>query len=171
MILEHILSFYLLSSIFYLLTSLFIVKTYQDVKTLRPCLAPPSFRLPHQHHNLGSYHRLSLICYGTSIFGLLILQHCTSSSSYLIPPLPSFPPFLFRFLPSSQPIATVMELENRAYGHDSQWNGVEETIEDPEEIRVIFCALDSFRLVLSGRRILQLTIFYVCVSACERGGA
>ncbi|KAI2643352.1 N2227-like protein-domain-containing protein [Xylaria nigripes] len=25
-----------------------------------------------------------------------------------------------------------------------QWNGVEETIDDPEEIRVIFCALDSF---------------------------
>lgn len=87
------------------------------------------------------------------------------------PPFPSLPPFLFRFLPSSQPIATVMELENRAYGHDSQWNGVEETIEDPEEIRVIFCALDSFRLVLPGRRILQLTIFYAYGSACERGGA
>lgn len=26
----------------------------------------------------------------------------------------------------------------------SAWNGVEETTEDPEEVRVIFCALDSF---------------------------
>lgn len=26
-----------------------------------------------------------------------------------------------------------------------EWNGVEEAIEDPEEIRVIYCALDSFK--------------------------
>ncbi|KAI1659941.1 N2227-domain-containing protein [Daldinia decipiens] len=37
-----------------------------------------------------------------------------------------------------------MELAKQAYRDDSQWNGVEEAIEDPEEIRVIFCALDSF---------------------------
>lgn len=24
------------------------------------------------------------------------------------------------------------------------WGGVEETIQDPEELRVLFCALDSF---------------------------
>ncbi|ORY71885.1 N2227-like protein-domain-containing protein [Pseudomassariella vexata] len=29
------------------------------------------------------------------------------------------------------------------HGDDSQWNGVEDTIDDPEEIRVIFSALDS----------------------------
>jgi hypothetical protein len=27
---------------------------------------------------------------------------------------------------------------------ESHWNGIEETIEDPEEVRVIFCALDSY---------------------------
>ena len=27
---------------------------------------------------------------------------------------------------------------------DSTWGGVEENVEDPEEIRVIFSALDSF---------------------------
>ena len=27
---------------------------------------------------------------------------------------------------------------------DGTWGGVEENINDPEEIRVIFCALDSF---------------------------
>lgn len=27
---------------------------------------------------------------------------------------------------------------------DSAWGGVEENIDDPEEIRVVFCALDSF---------------------------
>jgi len=27
---------------------------------------------------------------------------------------------------------------------DHAWSGVEESIEDPEEVRVIFCALDSF---------------------------
>jgi carnosine N-methyltransferase len=27
---------------------------------------------------------------------------------------------------------------------DNTWNGVEDTIEDPEEARVLFCALDSF---------------------------
>lgn len=43
-----------------------------------------------------------------------------------------------------------MELATQAYRDDSQWNGVEETIDDPEEIRVIFCALDSFRLVIQG---------------------
>ncbi|KAI1093980.1 N2227-domain-containing protein [Rostrohypoxylon terebratum] len=38
-----------------------------------------------------------------------------------------------------------MESATQAYdGDDSQWNGVEENIEDPEEIRVIFQALDSF---------------------------
>lgn len=26
----------------------------------------------------------------------------------------------------------------------AEWGGVEENIEDPEEVRVIFCALDSF---------------------------
>ncbi|KAH8664148.1 N2227-like protein-domain-containing protein [Xylariales sp. PMI_506] len=29
-------------------------------------------------------------------------------------------------------------------GEESQWNGVEDTIEDPEEVKVIFSALDSF---------------------------
>ena len=30
-------------------------------------------------------------------------------------------------------------------GSDEQgWNGVEESMEDPEELRVMFCALDSF---------------------------
>ncbi|KAK8135313.1 hypothetical protein PG984_003253 [Apiospora sp. TS-2023a] len=29
-------------------------------------------------------------------------------------------------------------------GDDTQWNGVEDTVEDPEELRVIFQALDSF---------------------------
>ncbi|XDG02292.1 hypothetical protein ABKA04_001907 [Annulohypoxylon sp. FPYF3050] len=39
-----------------------------------------------------------------------------------------------------------MESATQVYdGDDSQWNGVEENIEDPEEIRVIFQALDSFR--------------------------
>lgn len=27
---------------------------------------------------------------------------------------------------------------------DEQWNGMESTMEDPEETKVIFCALDSF---------------------------
>jgi hypothetical protein len=27
---------------------------------------------------------------------------------------------------------------------DSAWGGVEDSMEDPEEVRVIFCALDSF---------------------------
>lgn len=27
---------------------------------------------------------------------------------------------------------------------DGAWSGVEENIDDPEEVRVIFCALDSF---------------------------
>lgn len=27
---------------------------------------------------------------------------------------------------------------------DGAWSGVEETVDDPEEVRVIFCALDSF---------------------------
>lgn len=27
---------------------------------------------------------------------------------------------------------------------DEQWSGMENTIEDPEETKVIFCALDSF---------------------------
>ncbi|KAI0124248.1 N2227-like protein-domain-containing protein [Xylariales sp. AK1849] len=31
-----------------------------------------------------------------------------------------------------------------APGGESQWNGVEDTIEDPEEVKVIFSALDSF---------------------------
>jgi hypothetical protein len=26
-----------------------------------------------------------------------------------------------------------------------EWNGVEDAISDPEEVRVIFCALDSFK--------------------------
>lgn len=30
---------------------------------------------------------------------------------------------------------------------ESSWAGVDETIEDPEEERVVFCALDSFRSV------------------------
>ncbi|KAI1639736.1 N2227-domain-containing protein [Biscogniauxia mediterranea] len=33
---------------------------------------------------------------------------------------------------------------DKALVDDNQWNGVEEAIEDPEEIRVIYCALDSF---------------------------
>ncbi len=27
---------------------------------------------------------------------------------------------------------------------EDPWSGVENTIEDPEEVKVIFCALDSF---------------------------
>lgn len=27
---------------------------------------------------------------------------------------------------------------------DDKWSGVEKSIEDPEELKVIFCALDSF---------------------------
>lgn len=30
---------------------------------------------------------------------------------------------------------------------DSQWNGAEDAVDDPEELRVIFCALDSYLLV------------------------
>jgi hypothetical protein len=30
---------------------------------------------------------------------------------------------------------------------ENQWSGVEDTIEDPEEVKVIFQALDSFALV------------------------
>lgn len=37
-------------------------------------------------------------------------------------------------------VSDVNHLEN----DDSTWGGVEENIDDPEEIRVIFCALDSF---------------------------
>ncbi|KAK7910915.1 hypothetical protein PG985_013396 [Apiospora marii] len=33
---------------------------------------------------------------------------------------------------------------SRDEGDDTQWNGVEDTVEDPEELRVIFQALDSF---------------------------
>ncbi|KAI5867175.1 N2227-domain-containing protein [Durotheca rogersii] len=52
-----------------------------------------------------------------------------------------------------------MESVNRARDDNSQWSGVEETSEDPEEIRVIFCALDSFRSVLSAyRRIVSFTV-------------
>lgn len=41
------------------------------------------------------------------------------------------------------------QAERAANTEDPQWDGVEETIEDPEEVRVIFCALDSFRSVPS----------------------
>ena len=41
-----------------------------------------------------------------------------------------------------------LEFHGHGPGDSSEWNGVEEAIEDPEEIRVIFCALDSFRLVV-----------------------
>ncbi len=34
--------------------------------------------------------------------------------------------------------------ESLGHGDEGQWNGVEDAIEDPEELRVIFCALDSF---------------------------
>lgn len=34
-----------------------------------------------------------------------------------------------------------------AMAEQNQWSGVEDTIEDPEEFRVIFQALDSFALV------------------------
>ena len=37
-----------------------------------------------------------------------------------------------------------MDQEGAAHGDESQWNGVEDAIGDPEELRVIFCALDSF---------------------------
>ncbi|CAJ2508263.1 Uu.00g094490.m01.CDS01 [Anthostomella pinea] len=37
-----------------------------------------------------------------------------------------------------------MEQPELPPAEDNQWDGVEGTIEDPEEIRVIFCALDSF---------------------------
>ncbi|KAI0376547.1 N2227-domain-containing protein [Hypomontagnella monticulosa] len=37
-----------------------------------------------------------------------------------------------------------LEFHGHGPGDSSEWNGVEEAIEDPEEIRVIFCALDSF---------------------------
>ncbi|KAI2622185.1 N2227-domain-containing protein [Hypomontagnella submonticulosa] len=37
-----------------------------------------------------------------------------------------------------------MEVPVESHNDDSQWNGVEDAIEDPEEVRVIFCALDSF---------------------------
>jgi hypothetical protein len=30
---------------------------------------------------------------------------------------------------------------------DRQWSGVEDAVDDPEELRVIFCALDSYLLV------------------------
>lgn len=33
---------------------------------------------------------------------------------------------------------------SRVAADDSAWGGVEENIDDPEEVRVIFCALDSF---------------------------
>ncbi|KAI4867717.1 N2227-domain-containing protein [Hypoxylon rubiginosum] len=42
-----------------------------------------------------------------------------------------------------------MEVGERSFGdgedNGSHWNDVKETIDDPEEIRVLFCALDSFR--------------------------
>jgi hypothetical protein len=41
---------------------------------------------------------------------------------------------------------------------DGHWNGVEDTIQDPEELRVLFCALDSFVFV---RRYLLWWIFSV----------
>ncbi|RYO98273.1 hypothetical protein DL764_007139 [Monosporascus ibericus] len=34
--------------------------------------------------------------------------------------------------------------ESPEHGEESHWNGIEETINDPEELRVIFSALDSF---------------------------
>lgn len=37
-----------------------------------------------------------------------------------------------------------MDQEGEAHGDESHWNGVEDAIEDPEELRVIFSALDSF---------------------------
>lgn len=33
---------------------------------------------------------------------------------------------------------------------ENQWHGIEEMIEDPEEVKVIFCALDSFLSVTCG---------------------
>lgn len=42
-----------------------------------------------------------------------------------------------------------MDQESLGHGDEGQWNGVEDAIEDPEELRVIFCALDSFRFVSS----------------------
>ncbi|KAI1079320.1 N2227-domain-containing protein [Whalleya microplaca] len=37
-----------------------------------------------------------------------------------------------------------MNPADQASGDATQWGGVEDAIEDPEEIRVVFCALDSF---------------------------
>ncbi len=37
------------------------------------------------------------------------------------------------------------EDEDARMGEDGgQWGGIEGSIEDPEEVKVIFCALDSF---------------------------
>jgi carnosine N-methyltransferase len=37
-----------------------------------------------------------------------------------------------------------MATSDDKYDDDSHWNGVEDATDDPEEMRVIFCALDSF---------------------------
>ena len=51
-----------------------------------------------------------------------------------------------------------------------EWGGVEDAMEDPEEIRVIFCALDSFRQVLIFILIpiTQQTMLTIsCTSTCQ----
>ena len=58
-----------------------------------------------------------------------------------------------------------------AYASDeTRWNGIEETIQDPEEGKIIFCALDSYMSVeLEGIRCLA-SLDFMPVSVCDCQG-
>ena len=49
---------------------------------------------------------------------------------------------------------------------ETQWDGIENTIEDPEEIRVIFAALDSYLSVTTALPHLLAPVPY---SICYQG--
>ena len=51
-----------------------------------------------------------------------------------------------------------MTAEPGAVADESHWDGIEETVEDPEEVRVIFSALDSFLSV----QLLLLLLECIC---------
>ena len=50
----------------------------------------------------------------------------------------------FRFVNEALTSHQTMTAEPGAVEDESHWGGIEETAEDPEEVRVIFSALDSF---------------------------
>lgn len=61
------------------------------------------------------------------------------STHYLSPPTP-------RQLAQLHQLK-VTDTADSEMADDREWGGYEDAVEDPEELRVIFCALDSYLLV------------------------